>query len=90
MLKIKRLPDSAIAKIAAGEVIESPASAIKEMIENSLDANSTVIKIELDEAELKSIKISDDGDGIEKEDFPLLCRRYATSKIERYEDIQVF
>ena len=88
MSKIKKLSQSAISKIAAGEVIERPSSVIKEMIENSLDANAKNIKIEINAKSLKTIKISDDGDGIDKDDLPLLCNRFATSKITDFSDIK--
>lgn len=80
--------DSQVAnQIAAGEVIERPCSAIKEMIENSLDAHATNIVIEVENGGLDLIKISDDGDGMFKEDLPLSIERHATSKISKFNDV---
>ncbi|KAF0991018.1 hypothetical protein HZS_1429 [Henneguya salminicola] len=84
---ILKLPQNVIDKISAGEVIQRPFNAIKELIENSIDAGSKSISIIAKEAGLKYIKIIDDGNGIKKEDFALLCHRYATSKIHNFEDL---
>ena len=87
MNKIHKLSSELISQIAAGEVIESPASLIKELIENSLDAKSTQIKLELEDAGTSKIKISDNGVGISKEDLPLVPIRHATSKIINFDDL---
>lgn len=74
---IKRLPDKIINKIAAGEVIERPASVVKELIENAIDANAKTISILLREGGIKYINIYDDGDGIAEEDLLLSVERHA-------------
>lgn len=84
---IKRLPDKIINKIAAGEVIERPASVVKELIENAIDANAKTISILLREGGIKYINIYDDGDGIAEEDLLLSVERHAISKINNYDDI---
>lgn len=87
MGKIKILPKEVAGKIAAGEVIERPSSALKEIIENSIDANSKSIQIYIKEYGLAQIKVIDDGEGISSEDVALVIKRHATSKIEREEDL---
>ena len=87
MASIKRLPQEVINRIAAGEVIQRPLSAIKELIENSIDAKSSLISIVCEEGGFSSIEISDDGSGIDPADFPLLCERFATSKISDFTDL---
>lgn len=85
--KIHLLENSLINKIAAGEVIENPASVVKELIENSLDAGSTEINIELKEGGKSYIKITDNGQGMTEQDAKLCFERHATSKISRPEDL---
>ena len=87
MSKIILLPEDLINKIAAGEVIERPASVIKELIENSLDAGATKITVELEESGKKRIKISDNGEGMSPEDAEKSILRHATSKIRSVEDL---
>ncbi len=87
MNKINILDDNLITKIAAGEVIERPASVVKELIENSLDAGADEIKIEIINAGLRKIKISDNGSGMNPEDALLSFKRHATSKIKSLMDI---
>lgn len=86
-LKIRQLPESLANKIAAGEVVERPASVVKELIENSLDAQSTWIKVEIEEAGLRSIKVSDNGEGMSERDVKQSFLRHATSKIQYDTDL---
>jgi DNA mismatch repair protein MutL len=74
-------------KIAAGEVVERPASIVKELVENSIDAGATDISVELEKGGCQSIKVIDNGEGIEREDVALVFERHATSKIHNFEDI---
>ncbi len=87
MQKIKVLPETVQNQIAAGEVVERPASIVKELVENSLDAESKRIKIEVEEGGIKTIKVTDDGTGIEKGDIKLSLSRYATSKLSSITDL---
>ena len=83
---IKQLPEDLIKKIAAGEVIDRPASVVKELVENSIDAHATKVEIEIQRSG-KYIKVSDDGVGIDPDDLPLLFTRHATSKIQNFNDL---
>lgn len=87
MGKITILDDHIANQIAAGEVVERPASVVKELIENSIDANSTMIEIRIKEGGLTQIKIKDDGDGIEGDDIEKAFFRHATSKIRTGKDL---
>ncbi len=84
---IIKLPDSISSQIAAGEVVERPASVVKELVENSIDAGATKIVVEIEAAGKELIKVSDNGHGIASSDIPLLFERHATSKIKTIEDI---
>jgi len=85
--RIHALPLHLANQIAAGEVIERPASVVKELIENSLDAGANQITIHIDGAGSKLIKITDNGDGIHPEDLPLALSRHATSKLSTSEQL---
>lgn len=87
MAEINVLSDNVINKISAGEVVERPASVVKELIENSLDAGADQISIEIEEAGKKLILVEDNGRGISKEDLPLALLRHATSKINSENDL---
>lgn len=85
--QIKKLDEAVINRIAAGEIIQRPANALKEMIENSLDAKSTNIQISARNGGLKQLQIQDNGIGIRREDFEIVCERFTTSKLRQFEDL---
>nr|MBA3769041.1 DNA mismatch repair endonuclease MutL [Blastocatellia bacterium] len=87
MNKIRILSDNLANQIAAGEVVERPASVVKEMIENSIDANATRIDLEVELGGRRLIKVSDDGEGMTRDDAILAFERHATSKIRTQEDL---
>lgn len=86
-MRIHALDEQTILKIAAGEVIENPASVVKELIENAIDANATQITAEIKDGGKQSIRVTDNGDGIHPEEIDLAFTRHATSKIDNYEDL---
>ncbi len=88
MGKIVVLPTEIARKIAAGEVVEKPLSVVKELVENSLDANSDFIEVEIEEGGKKKIVVKDNGDGILKEDLPIIFKRHSTSKIKTVDDLE--
>lgn len=87
MGKIKELQTSLANKIAAGEVVERPSSVVKELLENAIDAGATEISIEVEESGVQSIRVVDNGSGIEAEDLGLVFHRHATSKLDQDDDL---
>ena len=85
--RIKVLPESVASQIAAGEIVERPASVVKELLDNSVDADSTVVSVDVVDGGRTLIRVIDDGEGMSRADAPLACQRFATSKISHPRDL---
>src|SRR6185503_6953167 len=88
MGRIHRLPEDLANQIAAGEVVERPASVVKELIENALDAGARRIRVDIEQGGVLLVRLADDGAGMGRDDARLSVLRHATSKLEAIDDLQ--
>jgi DNA mismatch repair protein MLH1 len=85
--RIRKLDANVVNYIAAGEVVQRPYNVVKELIENSIDAGTTIVAVEIEAGGVQSIRIQDNGAGIAPEDLALVCERHATSKLSTVDDM---
>jgi DNA mismatch repair protein MutL len=88
MTSVQRLPDDLVDKIAAGEVVERPASVVKELVENALDAGARSVHVEIEDGGVRLVRVRDDGQGMDRGDAEMALERHATSKLRSFEDLQ--